>query len=190
MNVFSPFEVSILLSYFPSAQKANTITTLGWVLIVLGIILMFLLTWWIIKSAKQTAPESKPTVQVPESSIEVPVITAPLALAPLSETVGPEEPTRITGARTAELDTKSIPDNLTIIEGIGPKISGILQAAGIATFSQLADLEPAQIKKILTQGGIRLGDPTTWPDQARLAAGGDLAALKEFQDRLIAGRSA
>jgi predicted flap endonuclease-1-like 5' DNA nuclease len=80
------------------------------------------------------------------------------------------------------------PDDLTIIEGIGPKIAAILQSAGIRTFDQLAATDVSRIREILDQDGLRLADPGSWGEQARLAAAGDQAGLKALQDRLNAGR--
>lgn len=81
-------------------------------------------------------------------------------------------------------------DDLTIIEGIGPKIAQILIAAGITTFSQLSAMDASRIQEIVNQGGIRLVDTRSWAEQARLAAAGDQAGLKALQDRLTAGRKA
>jgi predicted flap endonuclease-1-like 5' DNA nuclease len=82
------------------------------------------------------------------------------------------------------------PDDLTIIEGIGPKIAAILQSAGITTFDQLAAADVSRIREILDKEGLRLADPGSWAEQARLAAAGDQAGLKALQDRLTAGRQA
>lgn len=82
------------------------------------------------------------------------------------------------------------PDDLKLVEGIGPKISSVLQAAGIATFAQLADASADQIKEILEAENpnlLRLADPTTWPDQAKLAANGEWEALETLQDELKGG---
>ncbi|HSF82017.1 MAG TPA: hypothetical protein VLA49_12325 [Anaerolineales bacterium] len=79
-------------------------------------------------------------------------------------------------------------DDLAIIEGIGPKIKSIFAQAGITTFAQLADSDPAHLESLLRQAGLRLGDPTTWPEQARLAEDGDWAGLQRLQDSLKAGR--
>lgn len=79
-------------------------------------------------------------------------------------------------------------DDLTLIEGIGPKIDKILKEAGIATFRQLAEKSPEEIKGILNRAGLRLGDPTSWPEQASLAAQGDWEGLKKLQENLKAGR--
>lgn len=83
------------------------------------------------------------------------------------------------------------PDDLTLLEGIGPKIAGILGAAGVTTFAQLADLDVTRIKEILERANpklLRLADPTTWPQQARLAAAGQHEALQELQSQLKGGR--
>lgn len=81
------------------------------------------------------------------------------------------------------------PDDLTRIEGIGPKIQGILSAAGITTFSALAEATPEKIATLLAEAGFKApADPTTWPQQAALAAKGDWAALEELQNTLKAGR--
>ena len=85
------------------------------------------------------------------------------------------------------------PDDLIIIEGIGPRISGILKSHGVKTFAQVAGMQPEEIKAILVSVDERLGrisDPTTWPEQAALAAKGDLEGLQKLQDSLKAGRVA
>ena len=82
------------------------------------------------------------------------------------------------------------PDDLTLIEGIGPKIKSVLQAAGVQTFAQLADMTPEKIKELITEAGIRLGVTDTWPKQAKLAAEGRMEELKALQDELQGGREA
>lgn len=88
-----------------------------------------------------------------------------------------------------EQELEQAPDDLAIIEGIGPKISAALQEAGIKTFTQLAGTEVKRLEEILEQDSrLRLADPTTWPKQAALAAAGDWHALEELQDKLKGGR--
>ena len=81
-------------------------------------------------------------------------------------------------------------DDLTIVEGIGPKIADLLKAAGIATFAQLAASKPAAIKAILETAGKRyqMHDPATWPKQAALARDGKSAELAKLQGELKAGK--
>lgn len=81
-------------------------------------------------------------------------------------------------------------DDLTVIEGIGPKIADVLRQAGILSFRQLSQEDPAHLRQILEDAGLRLSDPTTWPRQAALAASGDWDALKALQESLRGGREA
>jgi predicted flap endonuclease-1-like 5' DNA nuclease len=83
------------------------------------------------------------------------------------------------------------PDDLKRIEGIGPRISQLLQDAGILTFGQLAAAEVARLREIIADAGLSaLADPATWPEQAQLAADGDWEALQTLQDELAGGRRA
>lgn len=87
-------------------------------------------------------------------------------------------------------ETTPTGDNLTRIEGIGPKISRTLHDAGVTTFAQLAALTPEQISGMLRAAKIRLAATDSWPEQARLAAAGQWDDLKALQEQLVAGRQA
>ncbi len=82
----------------------------------------------------------------------------------------------------------SSPDDLRRIEGIGPKISGVLQAAGITTYAQLAATRAPKLEAILKEANIRIADPATWPEQAKLAAAGKWDQLAQLQSTLKGGR--
>ncbi|MFQ5613063.1 MAG: DUF4332 domain-containing protein [Anaerolineae bacterium] len=99
---------------------------------------------------------------------------------------GQEEPQAQTALATSI--EAAAPDDLTRIEGIGPKISSLLQTAGIATFSQLATTGVDRLQEILDEAGLRLADPGTWPEQAQLAAAGDWGTLDTLQNELKGGR--
>jgi predicted flap endonuclease-1-like 5' DNA nuclease len=81
-------------------------------------------------------------------------------------------------------------DNLSKIEGIGPKVARILTDSGILTFAQLAQTEVSRLRSILEEAGpsFKGMDPESWPEQAGLAAKGDWEALKKLQDELDGGR--
>lgn len=80
-------------------------------------------------------------------------------------------------------------DNLQVIEGIGPKIAGLLRESGITSFHQLAGTSTERLVEILTQARLnRLAAPGTWPEQAQLAADGQWEALATLQDTLKGGR--
>jgi NADH-quinone oxidoreductase subunit I len=81
-------------------------------------------------------------------------------------------------------------DDLTRVEGIGPRIAALFQEAGIITFAQLAVTEVSKLKQILIDAGpqFQLADPSTWPEQAKLAATGKWEELEALQDKLKGGR--
>jgi len=94
-------------------------------------------------------------------------------------------------ARLQELEAApSEPDDLKRIEGIGPKFSEVLGQAGITTFAQLAGTGVERLKQIIQKAGLRLADPTTWPEQAKWAAAGDWDGLERLQSELKGGRRA
>ncbi len=82
------------------------------------------------------------------------------------------------------------PDDLTKIEGIGPKISSLLHAAGYSTFAAVAEATVEALQGVLNDAGDRfqMHDPTTWPQQAQLAAEGRWNELEQFQDLLEGGK--
>ena len=93
--------------------------------------------------------------------------------------------------RTEEVIKKSEDkeDDLKLIEGIGPKVSQILKEHGVKTFKDLSKKDPEDIKKLLESKGIRgIVDPTTWPEQAKLAAEDKWEELKKLQKELKGGR--
>lgn len=82
-------------------------------------------------------------------------------------------------------------DDLKAIEGIGPKIEVLLQNAGIKTWDDLSEAKLETLKNILKEAGDRfkLADPTTWAEQAELAAEGRWNELQILQDKLNGGRN-
>jgi len=82
------------------------------------------------------------------------------------------------------------PDDLKIVEGIGPKIEDLFNSHGIMTFVQLAASDAEYLREILVTAGtnFQIHDPTTWPQQAALARDGRWDELKKWQDELYKGR--
>jgi len=79
-------------------------------------------------------------------------------------------------------------DNLEMIEGIGPKIAGVLSSVGMVSFAELAATEIEELRRILSDGGVRIAFPETWPEQAALAAAGEWEELELLQSQLVRGR--
>ncbi len=77
-------------------------------------------------------------------------------------------------------------DDLTKIEGIGPKIAETLDSAGIKTFADLAESSVDKLNEIISEvAGSHQAD--TWPKQASLAAAGKWDELEKLQDELHGG---
>jgi len=166
-----------------TAQEAGQVQGIpwwAWLLIIVVMAALFL--WlWLSEPKKKAAPPTRSETAAPTAK---PEIAAPVAW---SEVAAPSQvvDTPMGMARRAP----PMADDLTRIEGIGPKISGLFQAAGIMTFAQLATSEVSRLKEILAEAGFRApANPTTWPEQANLAATGQWDALEALQGELKGGR--
>jgi ribosomal protein L30 len=125
-------------------------------------------------------------------------IAEPVAAEPVIEEIAEPEAAEPEAEEVAEPETEEVAepvaaepeaaDDLTVIEGIGPKIADVLRAAGIDTFAQLAATDSASLTEILQAADLRLAAPDTWPEQAALAAAGNWEELQQLQDRLKGGR--
>ena len=97
---------------------------------------------------------------------------------------------KVEEATEQSAEEEAAADDLKAIEGIGPKLEEVLNNAGIKSFKQLSEKSAEEIKAILTAAGSQFNrhDPTTWPEQARLAAAGEWEKLKAWQDELDGGK--
>ncbi len=129
------------------------------------------------KAPKARKSEAKPKVAAP-----APAKAAVAAKAPAAA--------KATSSVPAPATSSAKPDKLTKIEGIGPKIAEHLAAGGIITFADLAASPVSRLQEILTAAGPRykMHNPTTWPQQAKLAADGKWDELQVLQDKLDGGR--
>jgi len=77
-------------------------------------------------------------------------------------------------------------DDLTKIEGIGPKIAEVLTKNGIDSFAKLAEAKDEDIQEMIkdVRGNHQAG---TWNEQATLARDGKWDELKKMQDALDGG---
>ncbi len=85
---------------------------------------------------------------------------------------------------------RKIKQDLTKIEGIGPKIEEALNKARIYSYNDLAETPADKIKEILEGAGshFKSHDPTTWPKQSQMAHEEKWDDLKKWQDELDGGR--
>ncbi|MEM9917162.1 MAG: glycoside hydrolase family 13 [Bacteroidota bacterium] len=126
-------------------------------------------------------------VFVPETAATIANAKPATKKAPAKKVAAKKTTTKKTTAKKAT----PAKDNLTKIEGIGPKISKLMIEDGITTFALLASATQAKLRGILDAAGPRfkMHDPTTWPKQAKLAANGKWDELKKLQDELKGGRA-
>lgn len=80
------------------------------------------------------------------------------------------------------------PDDLTRIEGVGPRVASLLNEAGITTFAGLADTTVERLNEVLESAELQFMEPSSWPEQASLAAKGDWKAFDKLTTELKGGR--
>jgi predicted flap endonuclease-1-like 5' DNA nuclease len=75
-------------------------------------------------------------------------------------------------SRKTKKSVKRRGDDLTRIAGIGPGTRQLLAEKRITTFNKLATTKVARLERILRSAGpsLRRYDPSSWPEQARLAS--------------------
>jgi len=114
--------------------------------------------------------------------------STPKKVAPKAEKVA-DAPVAEKAAPKAKASKKG--DDLKKIEGIGPKAAEALVASGIDTFAKLAKASAESVKEILDASTSKLShlDPTTWGQQAQLAADGKWDELQKLQDELNGGKA-
>jgi large subunit ribosomal protein L27 len=138
-----------------------------------------------VAKGQKAAPRSIEDVEaVVEATVEAKVDTTPA-----KEEKAPTPPAK-SGKITLPSGKKITIDDLKVVEGIGPKIEGLLQAAGITSWRGLADANKDFVQGILDEAGprYRMHDPGTWSKQAALAADEKWEELEQYQDELKGGK--
>lgn len=80
-------------------------------------------------------------------------------------------------------------NDLTVVEGIGPKIKELFHSFDVNTWGKLSETSVERCQEILNSGGERykFHNPGTWSKQAKLAFEGKWKELLEWQDKLDGG---
>jgi predicted flap endonuclease-1-like 5' DNA nuclease len=132
------------------------------------------------------APEAMPALFADVMSTELPAsgaVDGPAAVAPEARfELDPAE-------ASAALGKKVRLDDLTVVEGIGPKITELCNAIGITTWAELASADVETLQSMLTDAGSRfqMHKPGSWPGQARLLAAGQWADFQQLTADLADG---
>lgn len=102
--------------------------------------------------------------------------------------LAPPPPDLVAGARV--LGVPVTLDDLTLIEGVGPKIAELCRQRGITTWWSMANYDLDLLRNMLAEAGPKFAvqDPTTWPHQARLLANGQWEKFVALASALRAER--
>jgi len=103
-----------------------------------------------------------------------PIVDADVAVAEAPEKEKPAAKAEKAKPKAAEVETDTAEaDDLKKIEGIGPKLEEVFNAAGINTYADLASASLEKLNKILEEAGSRYAskDPAPWIEQAKELAG-------------------
>lgn len=132
---------------------------------------------------KSLNKEDKNHVEVDVWKNKVAKLEADLKAAQFVVPFNAEEAAAIFGKKIKEND-------LTVIEGIGPKIEELFNNEKIRTWKDLAGCTVEKCQDILNKGGERfkIHDPGTWPKQAKMAYEGQWKKLFDWQEELDGGR--
>ena len=119
--------------------------------------------------------------------VVVPYVAGAVAPAAAAVAVAKAAPTKkVAKVRGKKRDGS---DDLELIEGVGPKIAGLLVDAGINTFDALSKASVESVQAVLDAGGSKfnMAKPETWAEQASVAAKGDWAAFDKLTEELVGG---
>ena len=175
---------SILLTWSLSTFLLQIGSTPIWVPLTIILIIILLFWWGLTRNRIQDESDAHEGIYGDADVARSQVVTVDSKEDVIEEIEESEEPTTV-----IEPVGPIEPDDLKLIEGIGPKISSVLADAGIVTFSQLADSDLETLDKIVREdAGIKLANPSTWPEQAKLAANGNWDELEQLQEDLHAGQ--
>jgi len=134
-----------------------------------------------------TSDQPFKTARLQESAPEVEEVAAPVADIEVSSEEATEAPAE-EASTEAEANPTDAQEDLTKIEGIGPKIAEVFAANGIATFEALSGSKVGDLRTILADNDLAQHDPSTWKKQATLAKNGKWDDLKTLQDELDGGK--
>jgi len=94
------------------------------------------------------------------------------------------------GAAKAAFGKKIKENDLTVVEGIGPKIQELFHNHDVKTWKSLSECSVDKCQSVLDSGGDRfkMHKPGTWPEQAKLAYEGKWQELFDWQEALDGGK--
>ena len=133
--------------------------------------------------AQKAKAEKAPKVKVEKAKAE----KAPKAKAEKVKKAKAQPAPKEKAAEPAPVS--SIPENLELIKGLGPKVNTLLKGLGVTSFAQVASWTAADVSEIDAKLGAFAGRITrdNWIDQAQLLAAGDVAGFEQKYGALGTG---
>jgi predicted flap endonuclease-1-like 5' DNA nuclease len=200
---------AVQLNWARRAQAEREAKDMQWLFFLAGILVGVVGEWlidllyWRKKRVAWAEKESSlraevVTAQSETETVRAEVLTAQAETAAVrAEVVAAQAQTEAVQADLAASEDRAVKlamaaepqDDLTVIEGIGPKIADLLDEHEVRTFAVLAETSVDRLRVVLAEGGprFRLADPTSWPRQARLAANRDWERLQQVKQQLAGG---
>ena len=128
---------------------------------------------------------------VSEQSVVAPAKKTPAKKSPVKATTEKKIPVakKVVEKKTPAKKKVSTNDDLTKIEGIGPKIQEVFNTAGLMTYADLSSAKVGDLRTLLADNGLSQHDPKTWKKQATLAKNDKWEELKVLQDELDGGKA-
>jgi large subunit ribosomal protein L27 len=144
----------------------------------------------IVDATEEAVVAAAETVEETVEAVEEAVETTEEVVEDVVESVKEETTPSKSGKIVLPSGKKINQDDLKIVEGIGPKIEGLLNDAGINTWADLANAPLDKVQAILDEAGprYRMHDPATWAKQAKMAAEEQWEELEAYQAKLDGGR--
>ena len=183
------------------------------IIIIGAVLILAILLWWLLPlgGAKKTTDSAPKDIALPPAAVvkaDVPVsktakapvktaatkkAAAPKAAAPKAAAKPVAEKAKAQAAPKAKAakpaPVSSIPENLELIKGLGPKVNTLLKGLGVTSFAQVASWTAADVSEIDAQLGAFAGRITrdNWIDQAQLLAAGDVVGFEQKYGALGTG---
>ncbi len=172
---------------------SNFWTTVLWLVIIILLILLVLYLVWLFTRKRRKEEvgraEAAPTpAPAPPAEAIRPAAAPAEAVAVPAEAVAAPAEVIAAPAEAVPVPAEAPADDLTRIEGIGPKVAKVLASIGITTFQALATADYSRVKQALVDAGWPYMDPASWMEQAKLAAEGRWEELALLQEKLKGGR--
>ncbi len=138
---------------------------------------------------KGAATKKAPTPKAPAPKAAAPIAAVAKVAAPkaavkpaVAKVKAEAAPKAAKAAKAANAAPKSsIPDNLELIKGLGPKVNSMLKGLGVTSFAQVASWTAADVAEMDGKLGAFAGRITrdNWVDQAQLLSAGDVTGFEK-----------